>query len=257
MDVERLIELMARLRDPAGGCPWDREQTFETVAPYTVEEAYEVLDAIDHGDMAELKAELGDLLFQVVFHARMAEEAGQFAFGDVVAAVVDKMTRRHPHVFGDAEVRDAEDQTRAWEAQKAAERAEKGPASVLDGVARSLPALSRAEKVQKRVARVGFDWPDAAGVLDKLEEELGELREAVAGGRTAEVQAELGDLLFTCVNLARHVEADPERALRRANDRFEGRFRQVEAGLRAEGREPDDADLAELDARWEAVKQQR
>lgn len=256
MDVERLIELMARLRAPEDGCPWDREQTFETVAPYTVEEAYEVADAIDHGDMAELKAELGDLLFQVVFHARMAEEAGAFAFGDVVAAVVDKMTRRHPHVFGDAEVRDAEDQTRAWEAQKAAERAEKGPASVLDGVARSLPALSRAEKVQKRVARVGFDWPDAAGVLDKLEEELGELREAVAGGRTAEVQAELGDLLFTCVNLARHVDTDPERALRRANDRFEGRFRQVEAGLRAEGREPGDADLAELDARWEAVKRQ-
>lgn len=256
MPIDDLLRVMECLRDPKGGCPWDREQTFETVAPYTVEEAYEVFDAIDHGDMDELREELGDLLFQVVFHAEMGREAGRFDFDDVVDTIVDKMTRRHPHVFGDAQVADAEAQTRAWEAQKADERADKGHASLLDGVARSLPALSRAEKIQRRAARAGFDWPAAGGVLDKLEEELGELRGALAGGGEEAVRAELGDLLFTCVNLARHLDTDPELALRRANDRFERRFRAVEDTLRNEGRDPADAALEELEARWQAAKRE-
>lgn len=255
-DIASLIAVMARLRDPAGGCPWDREQTFASVAPYTLEEAYEVADAIARADMGDLRDELGDLLFQVVFHARMAEEAGHFAFADVVQAVVEKMVRRHPHVFADAEVADAEAQTRAWEAQKARERADKaaGPHSALDGVAAGLPALTRALKLQRRAARVGFDWPDIGGAVDKVLEEIQEVRAELEGGSRAALEAEVGDLLFACVNLARHAGVEPESALRGANGKFERRFRAVEERLRAQGRGVEQATLAELDRLWEAVK---
>jgi len=257
--IDELIQVMARLRAEEGGCPWDREQSFATIAPFTVEEAYEVADAIERADMVELKGELGDLLFQVVFHARMAEEAGLFDFGDVVAAIVEKMVRRHPHVFGSAQVADAEAQTSAWEAQKASERAAKaaGPAasSVLDEVARTLPALTRAVKLQRRAARVGFDWPEIAGVWAKLAEEQAELEaELAAGGDSQRCEQELGDLLFTCVNLARHLGFDPEQALRGANGRFERRFRGVEQRLQATGRSVAQADAAELDRLWGEVK---
>jgi MazG family protein len=255
--IEALIEVMARLRDPAGGCPWDREQTFGSVAPYTVEEAYEVADAIERGDMADLREELGDLLFQVVFHARMAEEAGRFAFADVVEAIVEKMVRRHPHVFGEEEVADAEAQSAAWEAQKARERAAKAGGAapgVLGGVAVGLPALTRAEKLQKRAARVGFDWPTVDGVLAKIDEELAEVRAEVAAGDKAALQGEIGDLLFACVNLARHAGVDPETALRGTNAKFERRFRHIEAALAKQGRVPQEAGLEELDALWDAAK---
>ncbi len=256
LEIERLIELMARLRDPDGGCPWDREQTFATIAPYTLEEAYEVADAIERDEFGELRDELGDLLFQVVFHARMAEEAGLFGFADVVTSIVDKMTRRHPHVFGDVEMRDAEAQTRAWEAQKAQERANRaeGEHSVLDGVPVSLPALVRAEKLQKRAARVGFDWTEPTGVLEKVGEELEEVRAELAAGDRDRLHQELGDLLFSCVNLARHTGVDPEGALRAASNRFERRFRGVESHLRRGGRTPEQATLEEMDVLWEQVK---
>lgn len=257
VDIDALLELMERLRDPKGGCPWDRQQTFATVAPYTVEEAYEVADAIERADYGELREELGDLLFQVVFHAQMAREAKLFAFGDVVAAIVDKMTRRHPHVFGSERIDDAAAQTTAWEARKAEERkakAESGEHGVLDGVARTLPALVRAGKLQRRAARVGFDWPDTAGVAHKVAEELQELRAAIGAGNRQEIEEEVGDLLFACINLARHAGVDAEIALRGANAKFERRFRAVEAALRAEGRTPHDADLEEMDAHWDAAK---
>lgn len=258
-DIARLIEIMARLRDPQGGCPWDREQTFATVAPYTIEEAYEVAEAIEHADLLALCDELGDLLFQVVFHARMAEERGAFAFADVVTGIVDKMLRRHPHVFGDATIASAAEQTRAWETHKAAERALKSapdrPASVLDGVTATLPALTRAVKLQKRAARVGFDWPDAAQVADKIAEETAELRaELGVPDNHDRLVHELGDLLFACVNLARHLDVNPEVALRDANRRFERRFRHVEAGLEARGQRPESATLAEMDQLWEDAK---
>jgi MazG family protein len=258
-DIETLLEIMRRLRDPDGGCPWDLEQNFATIAPYTIEEAYEVADAIQRGDMAALKDELGDLLLQVVYHARMAEEAGHFAFGDVVEAISTKMVRRHPHVFGDAEVADAEAQTLAWEEQKAAERANAavGDArhSVLDGVARALPALMRAEKLQKRAARNGFDWPDVAPVIAKIEEEIAELRaEIAAGAPAARVEDEIGDLIFASVNLARHLGVEPEKALRQGNDKFERRFHAVEEALGKLGKTPSDATLAEMDALWDAAK---
>lgn len=257
--IERLIEIMARLRAPEGGCPWDLEQTFATIAPYTVEEAYEVADAIQRGDLSDLKEELGDLLLQVVFHARMAEEMEAFAFEDVAKAIADKMIRRHPHVFGDASERDVETQTVSWEATKAAERAEKAakaPASsALDGVALALPALMRAEKLQKRAARVGFDWPEARQVLDKIEEEIGELRvEIDAGAPKDAVEDEVGDLLFAIANLARHLKVDPEAALRRCNAKFERRFRSIEAALAAEGRKPENASLEEMEALWQRAK---
>ena len=253
--VDDLLALMAKLRDPEGGCPWDREQRFETIAPYTIEEAYEVADAIERGEMDELRDELGDLLFQVVFHAQMAREAGHFEFDDVVRGIVEKMTRRHPHVFGDAQVADAEAQTAAWEAQKARERAAKGnDSSVLDGVTRALPALIRAEKLQKRAARVGFDWPTIEGVVAKVEEELDEVRAELNGGNRAALEAEIGDLLFSCVNLARHAGIEPESALRGANGRFEQRFRHVETALAEQQRSPRDADLDELEALWQAAK---
>jgi len=245
---------MASLRHPQNGCPWDREQTFATIVPYTLEEAYEVADAIEHGDMAELRAELGDLLFQVVFHARMAEELGAFGFDEVVAGICHKMRRRHPHVFGDDRVDTVEAQTRAWEAHKARERGDRD--SALDGVTRALPALVRAGKLQRRAARVGFDWPDVSGPLGKCREELDELAQALAEGGQTEREHELGDLLFSCVNLARHVDVDPEQALRKANARFERRFRGVERRLGEEGRSVDEADLDTLDRLWDAVKRE-
>jgi MazG family protein len=255
MHIDELIQVMARLRDPEQGCPWDREQTFATIAPYTLEEAYEVADAIARQDMAELRDELGDLLFQVVFHAQMAREAGHFAFDDVVRAIVDKMVRRHPHVFADAQVADAAEQTARWEAQKAAERAARAAQqahSALDGVAVALPALVRAEKIQKRAARAGFDWPDIQGPLAKVREEVDEVAaELQAGAPQAQVAAEIGDLLFAAVNLARHAGIDAETALREATLKFERRFRAVETGL---GKPLAEATLAEMDAQWEAVK---
>ncbi|MCR6632162.1 MAG: nucleoside triphosphate pyrophosphohydrolase [Magnetospirillum sp.] len=253
--IDRLLEIMATLRDPRRGCAWDREQTFATIAPYTIEEAYEVADAIDHGDMAALKDELGDLLFQVVFHAQMAKDGDAFTFDDVATAIADKMVRRHPHVFGDAAVRDAETQTVAWEATKAEERAAKGHDSVLDGVARALPPMTRALKLQNRAARVGFDWPQAADVLAKIAEEAAEIKYEIDVAAPHErLEDEMGDILFACVNLARKLKIDPERALKRANAKFDRRFRHVEAGLRADGRRPEDATLDEMEALWVDAK---
>jgi len=258
-----LVELMARLRTPGTGCPWDVEQTFETIAPYTIEEAYEVADAIQRGDMGDLKGELGDLLFQSVFHARMAEEAGAFTIDDVVRSLVDKMIARHPHVFGDASVDSAEAQTGAWEVMKAAERAEKaqkqakaGPVSALDGVAVALPALMRAEKLTKRAGRVGFDWPSPEPVLEKLEEEIGELEEAVARPKPdkAHIAEELGDILFVVANLCRKLEVDPEEALRAANAKFVKRFHGMEALARSRGLDFASLSLDEQEALWTDVK---
>ena len=253
--LPRLVEIMARLRDPERGCPWDIEQDFASIAPYTIEEAYEVADAIARGDLPDLRDELGDLLFQVVYHARMAEEAEAFALPDVIRAISDKMLRRHPHVFGD-EDRDksAEQQTRDWERLKAAERAGREARGVLDGVAAGLPALTRAVKLQNRAARVGFDWPDAGAVLDKIAEETAELVEARDAGDPGAVAEEYGDLLFVMANLARHLRIDPEAALRAANAKFTRRFRSIEAALAAEGRSPAQSDLAEMDALWNAAK---
>ena len=253
--IERLLEIMRRLRDPQTGCPWDIEQDFASIAPYTIEEAYEVADAIERGAWEELKGELGDLLFQSVFHAQMAEEAGYFSFQDVVRGMADKMVARHPHVFG-AQSRDksAEQQTRDWEAIKAAERAARAQTGALDGVALHLPALLRAWKLQKRAARVGFDWPEAAQVLDKIAEEAEELAAARESLDAEEIEAEFGDLLFAVVNLGRHLGVEPEAALRRSNAKFLRRFRAVEARLAARGRRPEDSTLAEMDALWDAVK---
>jgi MazG family protein len=252
--VDELIEVMARLRDPQQGCPWDREQTFATIAPFTIEEAYEVADAIERGAFDELKDELGDLLFQVVFHARMAEEQGRFDFEAVAGAIVDKMRRRHPHVFADARVHSAEAQTAAWESHKAGERAAKEEHGVLDGVALGLPALLRAQKLVKRAGRVGFEWPDVNGVLDKLEEELGEMRAEFVTGDKEALAAEIGDVLFVCANLARYAGVDAEAALRATNAKFERRFRYIEQGLKARGRTVHDSNLAEMDALWNEAK---
>jgi len=250
--MDRLVEIMARLRDPASGCPWDLEQTFATIAPYTLEEAHEVADAIQRQAFGELPGELGDLLFQVVFHSRMAEEAGLFAFPDVVRAISDKMVSRHPHVFGDeSRGKSADQQTVDWEKMKAAER---GAARVLDGVALGLPALTRAVKLQKRAARVGFDWPSTDEVVAKITEEAAELAEARDRLTPAEVEEEFGDLLFVMANLARHLKIDPEAALRAANAKFERRFRRIEDWLTEDGRSPSDSDLAEMDALWNRAK---
>ena len=253
-----LLAVMARLRDPDDGCPWDVQQSFATIAPYTIEEAYEVTAAIAEDDLAALQDELGDLLFQVVFHARMAEEQGAFDFADVAAGIAGKMVRRHPHVFGEKSVADAAAQTRHWEDLKAAERAEKaadgdaGPASVLDGVALGLPALLRAVKLQKRAARVGFDWPEAAQVLDKIDEEIIEIKEEIENGAVPDrVEDEIGDLLFVVANLARHLEIDPEAALRRANAKFTRRFHRVEAAF---DHTLDGVSLAEMEAAWQQAK---
>ncbi len=261
--MERLAAIMARLRDPVRGCPWDKEQNFASIAPYTIEEAYEVADAIQHGDMPALRDELGDLLLQVVFHAQMASESGAFDIDDVARSINDKMIKRHPHVFGTGSVEGAEAQTRAWEAQKADERqakavAEGRPAGALDGVATGLPALTRALKLQKRAARVGFDWPakDAVAQIEaKLDEELAEIKAEIASGDRAALEAECGDLLFVCVNLLRHLDVDPESAMRATNAKFERRFRAVEATMAKSGI----ANLAEvglerLEAAWVEVK---
>jgi tetrapyrrole methylase family protein/MazG family protein/ATP diphosphatase len=251
--IDRLLAIMARLRDPDRGCPWDREQNFATIAPYTIEEAYEVADAIKREDMTALKDELGDLLLQVVFHARMAEEAGLFAFDDVAQAIADKMERRHPHVFGDAEIASVAAQNEAWEVHKAAERqASGGAASVLDGVALALPALVRAAKISRRAARIGFDWPDADSVIDKIEEELDEIEDAIDDRAPPEaLEEEIGDLLFATANLARKLDIEPETALRRATAKFERRFRRVETltAERGVGR-----NLDALEALWQEVK---
>jgi len=250
---------MAWLRNREHGCPWDIDQTFRTIAPYTIEEAYEVADAIEREDLPALKEELGDLLLQVVYHSQMASETGAFRFEDVAAAIADKMVDRHPHVFGDLKIADADAQTVSWEARKAAERAKKGgqePAGALDGVARALPALLRAEKIQKRAARVGFDWKTIAPVIDKIEEELRELRVEIDAGKTAQARIadELGDVLFAVANLARHCKVDPEAALRATNDKFEKRFRYVERQLAAQGRKPAEATLEEMEALWQEAK---
>ncbi|WP_137700085.1 nucleoside triphosphate pyrophosphohydrolase [Marimonas lutisalis] len=253
--MPRLLEIMRRLRDPETGCPWDIEQTFATIAPYTIEEAYEVADAIEREAWDELKGELGDLLFQSVFHAQMAAEAGLFTFDEVADTMSDKMVARHPHVFGD-ESRDksAEQQTRDWETIKAAERAAKKQHGVLDGVAVGLPALLRAVKLQKRAARVGFDWPSTSEVIDKIVEEARELHEARETMTEAEVFEEFGDLLFVIANLARHLEIDPESALRAANAKFTRRFRRIEERLADRGKTPDESDLEEMDALWNEAK---
>ncbi|MCA8906912.1 MAG: nucleoside triphosphate pyrophosphohydrolase [Rhodospirillaceae bacterium] len=257
--IDRLLAIMARLRDPECGCPWDVEQTFETIAPYTIEEAYEVADAIQRGDSGELCDELGDLLLQVVFHARMAEEAGSFDFDAVAAGICDKMVRRHPHVFAAERVDTADEMNERWEAHKAAERHAKAaaggvPPSVLDGVAVGLPALTRAVKLQRRAARIGFDWVDPADILDKLHEEAAEVAEAAAAGDPAHLEDELGDLLFVVANLCRRYEVDPEKALRGANAKFERRFRAIEDGLAAAGKPADGASLEEMEALWVAAK---
>jgi nucleoside triphosphate diphosphatase len=253
-ELRRLLDVMAALRAPATGCPWDRVQTFDTIAPYTIEEAFEVADAIARRDFAALPDELGDLLFQVVYHAQMAEEEGKFDFADVAAAISEKMVRRHPHVFGEEAARDAATQTHAWEEQKRAERAQRADTGTLAGIPVGLPALTRAEKLAKRAARVGFDWPDAAAVLDKLEEEAAELRAELPDADPARLADEVGDLLFVLANLARKLRLDPEACLRGANDKFSRRFGQVEASLAAEGRTPSEATLPEMEAAWQAVK---
>lgn len=246
--IDRLLAIMARLRDPQTGCEWDREQTFATIAPYTIEEAYEVAEAIAHDDLASLRDELGDLLLQVVFHARMAEELGHFAFADVADAIATKLEVRHPHIFGDDTSGDA--QTERWEQIKANERAAKGATSAIDGVALSLPALMRAEKLQKRAARVGFDWPDPSGAAEKVHEEMAELAEATPADRLEEA----GDLLFAAVNLVRLNGIAPEDALRAANAKFERRFRGMETLSRQDGRDFAGLSLDEQEAYWQAVK---
>ncbi|MEM8582451.1 MAG: nucleoside triphosphate pyrophosphohydrolase [Pseudomonadota bacterium] len=253
--MDRLRSIMRRLRDPDNGCPWDIEQDFATIAPYTIEEAYEVADAIERESWDDLRDELGDLLLQAVFHAQIAEDRGLFDFEDVAAGIADKMVARHPHVFG-AESRDksAEQQTRDWETVKAAERVARAQTGVLEGVASGLPSLLRAVKLQKRAARVGFDWPETTQVLDKIVEECEELKDAAGTLAQEEIEEEMGDLLFVIANLARHLKIDPETALRRANAKFTRRFQRIEALLAAQGKRPEDSDLAEMDAFWDQAK---
>lgn len=253
--VERLLEIMQALRDPEHGCPWDIDQNFSTVAPYTIEEAYEVADAIEREAWDELKGELGDLLFQSVFHAQMAAEAGHFTFQDVVTTMSNKMVSRHPHVFGaESRNKSAEQQTADWEAIKAAERAGKAQKGTLDGVAVGLPALLRAYKLQKRAARVGFDWPVVDDVIAKIAEESAELVEARSTLTQVEVEEEFGDLMFVMANLGRHLGVEPEAALRQANAKFIRRFEGVEAKLTSRGKSPQDSDLTEMDSLWDEVK---
>lgn len=266
-DIERLIELMATLRTPGTGCPWDLEQDFASIAPYTIEEAYEVADAIARGDLVDLKDELGDLLLQVVFHARIAQEQGSFAFPDVVEAITTKLIRRHPHVFGDARDLSPAEVKALWGQIKAQEKADKARAraeaglpeppedkGVLAGVPTTLPSLTRAWKLQAKASTVGFDWNDARLVLDKIREETAEIDEALASGDKAAIKEEIGDLLFVIANLARHVDADPEACLTAANAKFERRFAGIEAALEQQGRDPRQASLDELEALWQQVK---
>lgn len=261
-NIERLIAVMAKLRDPEGGCPWDQAQTYRSIAPHTIEEAYEVVEAVENADFAALKDELGDLLFHVIYYSQMASEDGHFSFDAVAAAAADKMIRRHPHVFGDAEVADAGEQTVAWEAQKARERAAKsdpdrpaGSAGTLDGVSTALPALTRAMKLQNRAARIGFDWGAAREVIAKVREELGEIEDVIANdqGKEALIR-EVGDLLFSCVNLGRKLGIEPETALRHGNRKFEDRFRRMESLLAERGLQPGTATLAEMDGCWDEAK---
>jgi ATP diphosphatase len=252
--LPQLLAVMAALRDPVSGCPWDRAQSFASIAPYTVEEAYKVADAIMNNDPSAIRDELGDLLFQVVYHARLAEERGWFDFNDVVSGITEKMIRRHPHVFGDAAMRDARDQTASWEADKARERAGRAESGVLDGIATSLPALLRAQKLASRAARVGFDWSDAAAVLDKLDEEIAELRAELPASDPDRIEDELGDLFFVMVNLARKLGHSGEAALNRANAKFERRFRAVETKLADQGKTPAEASLAMMETLWITVK---
>jgi len=257
-ELEKLLELMATLRDPQKGCPWDQAQDFSSIAPYTIEEAYEVADAIRREDMDDLRDELGDLLFQVVFHARMAEEQGSFDFTDVAKSINEKMHRRHPHVFGTPEQRREGQQEGSWERIKAAERAagkgNTGDTSALDGVAVALPALKRAEKLGQRASAQGFDWPDTTGVKAKIAEELAELEQAVASGSADRMEDELGDVFFAVVNLARHLKLDPEQALTRANRKFEDRYREMEKTLRPQGIAFDGLSIDELEDAWSAAK---
>jgi len=254
--TQALLDVMARLRDPDSGCPWDIEQTFETISPYTVEEAYEVADAIDRDDMQALREELGDLLLQVVFHSQMATDKGLFAFEDVAKGIADKMIERHPHVFGDTVFASVEEQKAHWESVKQSEREQKTSQtlSAVDGVALALPALTRAEKIQKRAARVGFDWPELAPVVGKLVEELGEFREAYASGDTVAIEDEIGDLLFTVTNIARHLKTDPEQALRKATAKFERRFKDVERRVKDDGLEMSEQSIDVLDEYWHQSK---
>ncbi len=258
--MDSLLAVMARLRDPDGGCPWDLEQSFATIAPYTIEEAYEVADAIERQNMADLKEELGDLLLQVVYHSRLAEEIGAFRFEDVAQAIASKMIARHPHVFADAQVNSARAQSEAWEQTKQAERQAKAQdkdesPSTLDDVPQALPALLRAQKLQKRAARVGFDWNDYAAVLVKIDEELGEIEQAIFDEEPIDRQREeVGDLLFTVVNLARHLGVDAEHALKDANMKFERRFRALEAMVSADGAEMGQVALSRLETYWQAIK---
>lgn len=253
--IDRLLAIMARLRDPEDGCAWDLEQTFATIAPYTVEEAYEVADAIERGDLSDLKEELGDLLLQVVFHSRMAQEQGAFAFDDVANAISEKMIRRHPHVFGPEAQRTSAEQTQAWEVIKAQERARKGKAaSLLDDVPVGLPALTRAVKLSKRAASVGFVWPTIGQVMEKLHEEVGELQAEIDAGDLEKARQELGDVLFVVANIARTLDIEPEDALRSTNAKFARRFQFIEAALAARGKSPEQSDLAEMDALWDAAK---
>ncbi len=253
-NIEKLLEVMASLRNPESGCPWDCQQDFISIAPYTIEEAYEVSDAIEREDFVALKGELGDLLFQVVFHARMAEEVGFFDFDEVAGAIADKMLRRHPHVFGDAEQRAAGPAKGSWEKIKADERVADADSSVLAGVARALPALKRAQKLGKRAGTVGFDWPDKKGVRAKIHEELDELEAAVGTRSKASIEEEFGDLLFAVVNLARHLDVDPENALTSANYKFERRFRDMEGAITKTGKSLGDHTLESLDKAWRAAK---
>ncbi|WP_226581853.1 nucleoside triphosphate pyrophosphohydrolase [Acuticoccus sediminis] len=251
--IDRLRTIMAQLRDPNGGCAWDLAQTYETIAPYTIEEAYEVADAIERGDIDDLKDELGDLLLQVVFYAQMAAERGDFAFDDVCDAISEKLIRRHPHIFSDGPAKTPEEIKAMWDIIKAEERAGK-PNGILDDVPVNFPPLARAQKLQKRMAKIGFDWPDATGVVDKVAEELEEFASAVRSGEHDEIEAEFGDLLFTLVNYARHLDIDADSALRGANARFTARVRHMDAAVRAEGRTLGDLEAAALEERWTDAK---
>ena len=253
--INRILDIMASLRDPETGCPWDLQQDFASIAPYTLEEAYEVTDAIERGSMDDLKEELGDLLLQVVFHARMAEEADLFAFDDVVDAIVDKMIRRHPHVFGGGDADNPEAVRESWEEIKAQEKVEKGkatPDSLMDDIPVALPGLSRAVKIQNRAARIQFDWPDIEPVFDKLQEEIGEVREAIKSGSADAMEDEIGDLLFVVANIARHLKIDPEKAVRRTNGKFMSRFKHLEA--QAAQSDKENLTLEELETFWQAAK---
>ena len=255
-EISRLLEIMRRLRDPKDGCPWDIEQTYETIAPYTIEEAYEVSDAIDQGNWHELEGELGDLLLQVIYFTQIGSEDGHFSFESVVKNVSDKMIRRHPHVFGDKkQYKSSDQQIRDWEKIKEQERSKNTPSKTLDGIAGNLPALTYATKLQKRAARVGFDWPDISGVTDKISEEIDELNEARNELSLDAQEEEYGDLMFVMVNFARHLKIDPEKALRGANKKFKKRFEQVEKELALIGKTPNQSDLSEMDNLWNIVKQ--